>query len=137
MCRVSLYTRLGAAAFKRKMTNQQIADILVHISEILDIQGENPFKIRAYIKAAETVEGLTYQLSSLEDKSSMKELPGIGEAIAKKITELLETRKLKYYEDLKKSEYAPLVEFLRIPGMGPKHAKLIHDQLGVSAVAGL
>jgi DNA polymerase (family 10) len=116
------------------MTNQKIADILVHISEILDIQGENPFKIRAYIKAAETVEGLTYQLSSLEDRSSMKELPGIGEAIAKKITELLETGKLKYYEDLKKSEYAPLVEFLRIPGMGPKHAKLVHDQLGISTI---
>ena len=119
------------------MTNQEIAQILVHISEILDIQGENPFKIRAYIKAAETVDGLTYQLSSVEDKSRMKELPGIGEAIAKKITELLETGKLKYYEDLKKSEYAPLVEFLRIPGMGPKHAKLIHDQLGIGTVEGL
>jgi DNA polymerase (family 10) len=119
------------------MTNQEIAEILVHISDILDIQGENPFKIRAYIKAAETVEGLTYQLSSVEDKSRMKELPGIGEAIAKKITELLETGKLKYYEDLKKSEYAPLVEFLRIPGMGPKHAKLIHDQLGISTIEGL
>lgn len=119
------------------MTNQEIADILVHISEILDIQGENPFKIRAYIRAAETVEGLTYELSSLEDKSGLKELPGIGEAIAKKITELLETGKLKYYENLKKSEYAPLVEFLRIPGMGPKHAKLVHDQLGVSTVAQL
>jgi len=119
------------------MTNQEIADILRHISEILDIQGENPFKIRAYIKAAETVEGLTYQLSSLEDKSKMKELPGIGEAIAKKMTELLETGKLKYYEDLKKSEYAPLTEFLRIPGMGPKHAKLVFDQLGTKTIAQL
>ena len=119
------------------MTNQEIADILVHISEILDIQGENPFKIRAYIKAAETVEGLTYQLSSLEDQSKMKELPGIGEAIAKKMTELLETGKLKYYEDLKKSEYAPLTEFLRIPGVGPKHARLVFDQLGVKTTAQL
>ncbi|MGB7062062.1 MAG: DNA polymerase/3'-5' exonuclease PolX [Candidatus Zixiibacteriota bacterium] len=119
------------------MTNQEIADILIHISKILDIQGENPFKIRAYIKAAETVEGLTYQLSSLEDKSRMKELPGIGEAIAKKMTELLETGKLKYYEDLKKSEYAPLTEFLRIPGVGPKHAKLIFDQLGVNTTVQL
>ncbi len=110
---------------------------MVHISEILDIQGENPFKIRAYIKAAETVEGLTYELSSLEDKSRLKELPGIGEDIAKKIAELLETGKLKYYQDLKKSEYAPLVEFLKIPGMGPKHARLVHDQLGVTTVAQL
>ena len=113
------------------MTNQEIAQILVHISQILDIQGENPFKIRAYIKASQTIENLTYQLSSLEDKDKIKELPGIGEGIAKKIKELLETGKLKYYEDLKKSEYAPLTEFLKIPGMGPKHAKLVYDQLGV------
>ncbi len=119
------------------MTNQEISDILVHISEILDIQGENPFKIRAYIKAAQTLEGLTYELSSLENKDEIKELPGIGEGIAKKIKELLETGKLKYYEDLKKSEYAPLIEFLKIPGMGPKHAKLVFDELGVNTVEGL
>jgi DNA polymerase (family 10) len=119
------------------MTNQEIADILVHISEILDIQGENPFKIRAYIKAAQTIEALTYQLSSLEDKDKIVELPGIGEGIGKKIKELLETGKLKYYQDLKKSEYAPLIEFLRIPGMGPKHAKLVYDQLGVKSIEGL
>jgi DNA polymerase (family 10) len=119
------------------MTNQEIAEILVHISEILDIQGENPFKIRAYIKASQTLEGLTYELSSLEDKNKIKELPGIGEGIAKKIKELLETGKLKYYEDLKKSEYAPLTEFLKIPGMGPKHAKLVYDELRVNTVEGL
>jgi DNA polymerase (family 10) len=116
------------------MTNQEIAEILVHISEILDIQGENPFKIRAYIKASQTIENLTYQLSSLEDKDKIMELPGIGEGIAKKIKELLDTGKLKYYEDLKKSEYAPLTEFLKIPGMGPKHAKLVHDELGVKSI---
>ena len=116
------------------MTNQEIAEILVHISQILDIQGENPFKIRAYIKAAETIEALTYQLSSLEDKDKIQELPGIGEAITKKIKELLETGKLEYYEDLKKSEYAPLIELLRIPGVGPKHAKLVHDMLGVMSI---
>jgi DNA polymerase (family 10) len=119
------------------MTNQEIAEILVHISEILDIQGENPFKIRAYIKASQTIENLTYQLSSLDDKSKIEELPGIGEGIAKKIKELLDTGKLKYYEDLKRSEYAPLTEFLKIPGMGPKHAKLVHDKLGVKSIGEL
>ena len=119
------------------MTNQEIAEILVHISQILDIMGENPFKIRAYIKAAQTVDALTYQLSSLDDMDKIEELPGIGEAISKKIKELLETGKLKYYEDLKKSEYAPLIELLRIPGVGPKHAKLVHDKLGVKSIEGL
>lgn len=113
------------------MTNQEIAQILAHISNILDIQGENSFKIRAHIKASQTIENLTYQLSSLEDKDKIVGLPGIGEGIAKKIKELLETGKLEYYEDLKKSEYAPLTEFLKIPGMGPKHAKLVYEELGI------
>jgi len=106
------------------MTNQEIASIFVHISEILDIQGENPFKIRAYIKASQTIESLIYELSSLEDKNKIAKLPGIGGGIAQKIEELLETGKLKYYEELKRSEYGPLTEFLKISGMGPKHAKL-------------
>ncbi len=116
------------------MTNQEIAQILVHISQILDIQGENSFKIRAYIKAAETVESLTYQLSSPSDKDELKALPGIGEGIGKKIRELLETGKLKYYEDLKKSEYDPLTELLGVPGMGPKHVKLVYDQLSIRTI---
>lgn len=116
------------------MTNQEIAQILVHISDILNIKGENPFKIRAYVKASQTLANLTFQLSSLEDKNKIEQLPGIGARIAKKITELLETGKLQYYEDLKKSEYAPLTEFLKIPGMGPKHAKLVYDELGIKTV---
>lgn len=106
------------------MTNQEIAQILVHISEILDIQRENPFKIRAYPKAFQDIQNITYQLSSLEDKDEIARLPGIGEGIAKKIKGLLETGKLQYYEDLKRSGHAPLTEFLRIPGMGPRHAKM-------------
>jgi DNA polymerase (family 10) len=119
------------------MTNQEIAEILNHISQILDIQGENPFKIRAYVKASQTIANLTYQLTSLEGKGDIAGLPGIGEGISKKIAELLETGKLQYYEDLKKSEYAPLTEFLDIPGMGPKHAKLVYDRLGIKGVEAL
>ncbi|MBW2066627.1 MAG: DNA polymerase/3'-5' exonuclease PolX [Deltaproteobacteria bacterium] len=113
------------------MTNQEIAEILDHISKILSIKGENPFKVRAYSKAAQIIGSLPYQLSSVGDKGRIMELPGIGEGIAKKVTELLETGKLKYYEDLKKSDYAPLTEFLDIPGMGPKHARLVYDELGI------
>ena len=106
------------------MTNQEIGQILVHISEILDIQGENPFKIRAYTKAFQNIQILTYQLSSLEYKNEIARLPGIGEGIAKKIKGLPETGKLQYYEGLKRSGHAPLTEFLRIPGMSPRHAKM-------------
>jgi DNA polymerase (family 10) len=119
------------------MTNQELAAIFDHIANILDIQGENPFKVRAYKRAVQTLENLTVQLATPEDLNKLGKLPGIGEAIAKKIKELLETGKLKYYEELKKSEYAPLVEFLKIPGIGPKHAKLIYDSLKIKTITEL
>jgi len=119
------------------MTNQELAQVFSHIAEILDIQGENPFKVRAYKKAVQTLENLTVQLSTVEDFDKLDKLPGIGEAIGKKIKELLETGKLNYYQELKKSEYAPLVEFLKIPGVGPKHAKLIYDRLKINNIADL
>ena len=119
------------------MTNQELAAIFEHIGNILDIQGENPFKVRAYKRAVQILENLTVQLSTPEDLDKLSKLPGIGEAITKKIKELLETGTLKYYEELKKSEYAPLVEFLKIPGIGPKHAKLIYDNLKIKTVPNL
>lgn len=118
-------------------TNREISAILLHISQILDIQGENPFKVRAYVKASETIEGLGYELSLLEDKAKLPKLAGIGEGIAKKISELLLTGSLKYYDDLRHSEYAPLTEFLKIRGMGPKHAKLVYNELNISTVEDL
>jgi DNA polymerase (family 10) len=119
------------------MTNQEIAKILTHISQILEIQGENPFKIRAYTKASQTISSLTYPVASLDETGKIGELPGIGEGIAKKIAELLQTGKLQYYEDLKKSEFAPLTDFLDIPGVGPKHARLVYDELGINTVSAL
>jgi DNA polymerase (family 10) len=116
------------------MTNKELTQIFLHIADILDIQGENPFKVRAYKKAAETLENFPQPISSLENLDTLQELPGIGEAISKKIKELLETGKLNYYEELKASEYAPLTELLKIPGMGPKHIKLVYDKLGVKTV---
>lgn len=116
------------------MTNHEIARILLHIADILDIQGENPFKVRAYVRAAQTLQGLTQEVSTLADPAQLRELPGIGEAIAKKIQELLTTGSLRYYEELKQSPYARLTELLRIPGMGPKHVRLVYEQLGVSSV---
>src|SRR4030067_1230983 len=118
------------------MTNQQIAQIFNHIADILEIQGENVFKIRAYQKAAETIANFTGDISALSEKE-LAELPGIGKAIAQKTKELVETGKLKYYEDLKKSEYAPLVELLQIQSVGPTHARLLYDRLGVKSISDL
>lgn len=119
------------------MTNREIVDILQHIARILEIQGENPFKIRAYRKAADTIGGLTVELSAMEDPKDLRDLPGIGEAIAKKIQELLDTGRLAFYEKLLASDYAALTDFLDVPGMGPKHTKLVYDTLGITTLEGL
>ena len=116
------------------MTTQQIAQIFNHIADILEIQGEIVFKVRAYQKAAETIANYAGDISALSEKE-LAELPGIGQAIAQKTRELVETGKLKYYEELKKSEYAPLVELLQIQSVGPKHARLFYDRLGVKSIA--
>ncbi|HKZ22439.1 MAG TPA: DNA polymerase/3'-5' exonuclease PolX, partial [candidate division Zixibacteria bacterium] len=118
------------------MTNQQIAKIFEHIADILEIQGENVFKIGAYRRAAETIANFAGDISNLSEKE-LSELPGIGKAIAQKTRELVETGKLKYYEELKKSEYAPLVELLQIQSVGPKHARLLYDRLGVKSISDL
>lgn len=118
------------------MTNPEIARIFNHIADILEIQGEIVFKVRAYQKAAETIANFAGDISDLSEKE-LGELPGIGEAIAKKTKELVDTGKLKYYEDLKKSEYAPLVDLLQIQSVGPKHARLFYDRLEVKSISDL
>ena len=118
------------------MTNQQIAEILDEIADILEIQGEIVFKIRAYRKASETVANLPKEISTLTEEE-LRELPGIGEAIAKKIHTLATTGILEYFEELRKSEFAPLVDLLQIPSVGPKHARLLYERLGVKTVSDL
>ncbi|MCI0531214.1 MAG: DNA polymerase/3'-5' exonuclease PolX [candidate division Zixibacteria bacterium] len=118
------------------MTNQQIAKILEEIASILEIQGDMVFKIRAYQRAAETVSNLPQEVSKLNEKE-LTELPGIGPGIAKKIYSLTTTGKSDYYDELRKSEYAPLVDLLQIPSIGPKHARQLYDKLGVKSVSDL
>ena len=83
------------------MTNLEIANIFRDIASLLEKKKENWFKIRAYRKVAEEIDKLTVDLSHLADEGKLREIPGVGEAIAKKITEMLSTGKLQFYEKLK------------------------------------
>ncbi len=83
------------------MTNLEIATAFQEIARLLDKKKENWFKIRAYRKVAEEIEKLTVELSQLANDGKLREIPGVGEAIAKKITEMLNTGKLQFYEKLK------------------------------------
>src|SRR5713101_4789377 len=102
------------------MDKAKVAEILVEIGTLLELKGENPFKTRAYANAARALEGLSEPLEKIVAENRLGEIPGIGEGIQKKVTELVTTGKLKYYDDLKASIPPGLVEMLQIPGVGPK-----------------
>ena len=116
------------------MDKEKVAAVLVEIGTLLELKGENPFKTRAYANAARTLESLSEPLAKLVAEKRLGEIKGIGEALEQKITELVETGKLKYYDDLKASIAPGLVEMLDIPGLGPKKIQAMQRQLGVDSI---
>ena len=116
------------------MDKNQVADILDEIGTLLELKGENQFKTRAYGNAARTLRGLTEDLHQLVEDDRLREVKGIGEALSLKIAELVTTGKLKYYEDLRRTFPAGLMDMLRIPGFGPKKTKRLYEELGIGSI---
>jgi DNA polymerase (family 10) len=116
------------------MDKDQIAEVLVSVATLLELKGENPFKARAYTNAARALESMSEPLEKVVAENRLSEISGIGESIQKKITELVSTGKLAYYEELKAATPPGLVAMLDIPGVGPKKIKAIHDELGIETV---
>lgn len=119
------------------MTKDKVAEILTEIATLLELKGENPFKSRAYVNAARALEASTATLEIVFAPDSTETIKGIGDGIQKKITELVTTGKLAYYDELKASVPAGLVEMLAIPGLGPKKIKAMHDKLGIASIEAL
>lgn len=121
----------------RRMDKAQIAAVLENIATLLELKGENVFKIRAYTNAARSIETWGGKISDLRDESTLEKIPGIGKAIAARIKELVETGSLKFYEDLR-GEFPPaILELFSVPGLGAKKIKALHEQLQVSSIAQL
>lgn len=116
------------------MNKSDIADLLNEIATLLEIKGENPFKIRAYQNGARKLETLEEELGTLIEEGRLKDVAGFGEALVQKITELYETGSLEFYEKLKSSVEPGLVSMLEIPGLGAKKIKAMHKSLGVSSI---
>jgi DNA polymerase (family X) len=119
------------------MNNQQVAILLHTIADLLDLRAEMPFKVRAYRMAAQTIETLDEDITSIVHENRLRDIPGIGEALAKKITEYVQTGKLTYLEDLKKETPEGLIELMRIPGLGPRKVAAIHKSLGIHNIQDL
>src|ERR1700722_4253757 len=119
------------------MDKSKVAERLVEIGMLLELKGENPFKTRAYGNAARAIENLPESLEKLVAEDRLTEVKGIGDAIGKKVKELVETGKLAYYEELKASIPVGLSEMLEISGMGPKKVKTLYEKLGIENIAQL
>lgn len=120
------------------MTKNDIADILEQIGTLLELKGENPFKVRAYAAGARALEAIEEsELDRLIAEERLESVKGIGEALAQKITELRTTGKLAFFDKLQASIEPGLVELLQIPGLGPKKIRALHEHLGVSSIAAL
>ena len=116
------------------VTNAEIAAAFEEIADILDLKGDNPFKIRAYRRAAQLIGGFEKPMAEVE---RLEDLPGIGKELAEKIRILVRGEPLPTLEKLR-SEVSPgLLELLRVRGLGPKRVKELHEKLGIKNLADL
>jgi DNA polymerase (family 10) len=119
------------------MDKKAVAQMLEEIGTLLELKGENPFRINAYHNAARAIDGVTEDLEKLIETKRLSEIPGIGQGCAEKITEFFTTGSLKYLEDLRKDFPPELPQLLQIPGLGPKKAKILYEKLKISSVGEL
>jgi DNA polymerase (family 10) len=119
--------------------NIEIAQTLDEVADLLEIQGANPFRVRAYRTAARTVGALDRPVAALlaADPGALEELPGIGADLAGKIAGLARTGRLPLLQQLTRKTPESLVAMLRLPGVGPKRARLIYEKLGIRTLAQL
>jgi DNA polymerase (family 10) len=118
----------------RFMDKHQVAAILDEIGTLLELQGESPFRCNAYHNGARTIEQLEEDLATVVREDRLASVPGIGTTLREKITTLVTTGKLPFYEDLRKKTPAGLFDILRIQGLGPKRVKMLYDQLGIDSL---
>lgn len=114
------------------MTNSQIADTFDQVSDLLEFQGANPFRVRAYRGGARTLRNLAESVSGMIEKDAdLTEIDGIGKDLAAKIVGLVETGELPMLTELKEQVPAGVMAILRIPGLGPKKAAALHKELNI------
>ncbi|MDR9459951.1 MAG: helix-hairpin-helix domain-containing protein [Dehalococcoidia bacterium] len=117
------------------MRNSDIAQVFSEIADLLEIKGENKFKIRAYHQASHAIKQLPVEIEQMvKEGQSLDDIPGVGEAIAKKTLELVTTGHLRYYDELKAEFPEGISTLLDIPGIGPKTAIRLCNELGVNSI---
>lgn len=116
------------------MKNWEVSWVLLEIADLLEIKGEDPFKARAYRRAAQEIEALLEPIENLAAEDRLCEIPGVGKGLGPKIAQIIATGTCDYLENLRKEVPEGLLEILGIPGVGPRTAALLHEALGVSSL---
>lgn len=116
------------------MKNQEVSQVFREIAKILELKGENIFRIRAYERAAQSVDNLEESVEVIAAKDALREIPGVGADLAGKIKEIIETNKLKYLQELKKQIPKGLLDLMEIPSLGPKTVKKLYEELKIDTI---
>lgn len=116
------------------MKNREIAVIFEHIADILELKGENVFRINAYRKASHILQDMTEDIEEIDKQGRLKGISGIGSGMIEKIEEFLKTGKVERYEELKKEVPNGLVDLLSVPGLGPKGVCKLNRELGIENI---
>jgi DNA polymerase (family 10) len=116
------------------LKNLEVARILNRIADLLEFTDENPFKVRAYRRGADTVESLAGDVESLAERGTLIDLPGIGKDLAKRIDDICRTGTTEVYEDLRGRIPPGLLVMTTLPGVGPKTARLLWEALAVDTL---
>jgi len=114
--------------------NAEIAEFFKKVADLLEIDGANPFRVRAYRTAVRTISSLGHEISELIAHKDLTNLPGIGKELATKIKEIVATGRLSKLEELEKRIPPELHQVLKLPGLGPKKVKVLYDQLNIRSL---
>ncbi|MCG7851576.1 MAG: helix-hairpin-helix domain-containing protein, partial [Methanosarcinaceae archaeon] len=116
------------------MDNSEVSARLYKRAEMLEFQGENPFKIRAYTKAARNIKNLDEDINGIYKRRELEDIPGVGEAIAGKVEEMLTTGTFEAFEKLNSQIPVDVGELMKVPGIGPSTVQLLYQHLGVETL---
>jgi DNA polymerase (family 10) len=119
------------------MKNKELSDLFGKMADILEFKGENPFKITAYRKASRIIGDLTQDIEEIAEKGKLKEISGIGEGMAEKITEYFKSGKISKFEEVRKGVSDELIGIMAIPGIGPKTLSMLHKEKGIDNLSQL
>jgi DNA polymerase (family 10) len=119
------------------MKNKELADLFEKMADILEFKDENPFKISAYRKASRIIGDLTQDIEEITEQGELKNIPGIGEGMAQKIVEYLNTGKVSKFEEVRKGVSDELIAIMDIQGMGPKTLSMLHREKGIDNLSQL